>query len=209
MYLMVSTRPDLSFAVSYLARYLNCYDKEHFRAAMLVLRYVQATKDDGITYHAGKDLELVGYSDSDWASDVNTRRSTTGYLFLLAGGAISWKTRLQPTVANSSTEAEYMALSAAAQEALALRDVCREFNIDVTAPTVIFEDNQGALAMAKNPLYYAKTKHIHIKYHFTREKVRNGDIVVVYKPTVDMLADAMTKGLARDRYIMLKKQYMA
>jgi hypothetical protein len=102
-----------------------------------------------------------------------------------------------------------MALSAAAQEALALRDVCREFNIDITAPTVIFEDNQGALAMAKNPLYYAKTKHIHIKYHFTREKVRHGDIVVVYKPTVDMLADAMTKGLARDRYIMLKKQYMA
>ena len=109
MYLMVTTRPDISFAVSYLARYLNNHGKVHHAAANKLLRYLKHTSELGITYHHNLQFDLVGYSDADWASDINTRRSTTGYLFMMAGGAISWKSRLQPTVALSSSEAEYMA----------------------------------------------------------------------------------------------------
>jgi len=208
MYLMISTRPDIAFAVGYLARYLNCYDQSHIKASMHVLRYVKATSTLGITYHPTSDLILTGYSDSDWASDINTRRSTTGYLFTLAGGAISWNSRLQKTVALSSTEAEYMALSEAAKEAIALRSLCRDMHMPFKHPVLIYEDNQGAKAMAYNPIHYAKTKHIHIRHHFIREKVADGDICVEYISTSDMLADALTKALPRPTFTLLRDQIL-
>ena len=200
MYLMVSTRPDLAYSVGYLARYLNSYDKTHLDAAGRVLRYVASTSDVGITYKGSAHIELVGYSDADWASCTSTRRSTTGYLFMLAGGPVSWSSRLQPTIAMSSTEAEYMALSAAAQEAIALRRLCADFRIDVSKPVIIYEDNKGAIAMSQNAGHYAKTKHVDIKHHFIREKVFNNDIDVIYLQTNDMLADTLTKGLPRRRF---------
>ena len=192
MYLMVSTRPDISFAVSYLARYLNNHGRVHHAAANNLLRYLKYTQDLGITYHHNRSFDLIGFSDSDWASDINTRKSTTGYLFMIAGGAISWKSRLQPTVALSSSEAEYMALSYAVQEAIALKRIRDEIHLNNSEePVVIFEDNQGAIAMSHNPIHYAKTKHIHIRHHFIRDQVEAGDIVIKYISTDKMLADAL------------------
>ena len=211
MYLMVSTRPDIAYAVSYLARYLNNHEKVHHKAANHLLRYIQYTKDLGITYHHNMSFELCGYSDSDWASDISTRKSTTGYIFMMAGGAISWKSRLQPTVALSSSEAEYMALCYAAQEAIALKRIRNEINLSISEdilPVTIFEDNQGAIAMSYNPTHYAKTKHIHIRYHFIRERIEEGDIIVKYINTNDMLADALTKSLTKNKFDPLKKLFM-
>jgi hypothetical protein len=209
MYLMVCTRPDISYAVSYLARYLNNHGKAHHAAANYLLRYLKNTSELGITYHHKETFDLIGYSDSDWASDIITRKSTTGYLFMMAGGAISWKSRLQPTVAISSSEAEYMALSYAAQEAVALKRLRAEISFDISEhPVVIFEDNQGAIAMSQNPSHYAKTKHIHIRHHFIREQIEIGDVIVKYVSTDYMLADALTKALTKMKFDPLEKQFM-
>jgi hypothetical protein len=200
MYLMVTSRPDLSYSVTYLARYLNCYDRVHTAAAQQVLQYLKATQEYGLTYRHRGNETIVGYSDSDYGSCVETRRSTTGYVFFLSGGAISWKSKLQPTVALSSTEAEYMALSATAQEAMALRYLSEDFGIATDMPTLIYEDNKGAIAMSQNPTSYAKTKHIHIRYHYTRELLRQQYITVAYRATGEMIADTLTKPLSRDMF---------
>lgn len=214
MYLMVSSRPDIAYAVGYLARFLNAHNIQHHKAANHVLKYLKHTAEIGITYHSTQKFELIGYSDSDWASDVLTRRSTTGYLFMCAGGPVSWKSRLQPTVALSSSEAEYMALSQAAQEAIALSYLYSDINTcDVKQKDkntiLLYEDNQGAIAMANNPTHYAKTKHIHLRYHFVREQVEMQTITVQYIDTNLMLADALTKSLTRDTFELLRCKYMS
>ncbi len=207
MYLMVSTRPDISYAVGQLARYLNCHGPQHQAAATILLRYVKGTQQLGITFGTS-DLSLTGYSDSDWAADVDTRRSTTGYIFMLAGGPISWKSKSQPTVALSSTEAEYMALTASAQEAISLKALCADFSIHSDAPVLIYGDNQGSLAMAQNPTMHQTAKHISIKQHFIREKVSAGDVRLEYIPTRSMLADALTKPLAKITLYGLRDVFM-
>jgi hypothetical protein len=195
MYLMISTRPDLCYAVSYLARYMNCYNSSHYNAAVHVLKYVAGTRSSGIVYRRNSPLYPVGYADSDWGSDLDTRRSTTGYVFMMAGGPISWKSCLQHTVALSSSEAEYMALSAAAQEAVYLRQLCVSLSIPTTAATTIYEDNSGCIDMSSNPTMNARTKHIDLRYHFTRERCLTGEIDVTKIPTAQNLADMFTKSL--------------
>jgi hypothetical protein len=209
MYLMVSTRPDISFAVSKLAQFLNCHGPSHHTAAIQLLRYLKGTSKMGITYGLDKTpLKLTGYSDADWASNIDSRRSTTGYVFFLSGGAISWKSKNQPTVALSSTEAEYMALTSSAQEAMALQNILSDFNIDISAPVLIYEDNQGAIAMSINPVLHQTSKHIHIKHHFIREKVNDGNIVVNYISTEKMLADMFTKALSKIILYKLRDQVL-
>ena len=208
MYLQISTRPDLAYSVCYLSRFLNSYDTSHIAAANQILRYLKATQHLGIVYSRNASLNLYGYSDSDWASDVNNRRSTTGYVFFMAGGAISWKSSLQSTVALSTSEAEYMALSACAQESIALQYLCASFNLPTDQPVQIFEDNSGAIAMANNPVHYAKTKHIHIRHHFIRECVDSGRIIVTYIPTAEMTADILTKALPSPSFSKFRSQLL-
>jgi hypothetical protein len=208
MYLMVSTRPDIGYAVGQLAKFMNCHGPQHHAAATYLLRYIKGTQYIGIKY-GSTELNLVGYSDSDWASDVDSRRSTTGYIFMLAGGPISWKSKCQPTVALSSTEAEYMALTATAQEAMSLRTLCEDFGVSTKSSAVlIYGDNQGALAMAQNPTMHHKSKHIDIKQHFIREKVADGEVQLQYLSTKLMLADALTKPLAKITLYGLRDTFM-
>jgi hypothetical protein len=196
MYLMVCSRPDIAFSVSYLARYLNCFDETHFAQAMKLLHYVIQTSHLGITYSRDSTVQPYGYSDSDWGTDIETRKSTTGYVYLMSGGAVSWKSKLQPTVALSSADAEYMALSASTQEALYLRMLCSDLHISCEdLPTVIHADNQSAMAMANNPTMTAANKHINIRHHFIRDHIKNEDVVLRYVNTLDNAADLLTKAL--------------
>ena len=136
LYAAMVTRPDIAYGVQVLGRHLQSSGPEHWDAAKRLLRYLKGTRELGIVYGGHKEpLELVGYSDSDWAGDHETRRSTTAYLFQLAGGAISWKSRLQPTVALSSTEAEYMSACAAAQEAIYLRRLVTDLGVKPAPPS--------------------------------------------------------------------------
>jgi hypothetical protein len=130
---------------------------------------LKGTSNYGLKYVADqREPELVGYSDADWAGDINTRCSTSGYLFKIANGTVSWSSRRQATVAKSSTEAEYVVLSTATQEAIWLRRLMGDLNKGTEEPTVIYEDNQGAIALAKNPRYHNRTKHVDICHHFVR-----------------------------------------
>ena len=170
---MMATRPDLSWSVSKLSQYLGKPTEAHWIAVERVFRYIYSTITHGLSFRKTDDLKLVKYSDSDWGSSID-RRSTTGYCFMLIvqGGAISWKTRRQPTVALSSTEAEYMALSAATQEALYLKKLVSEFDQNLSEHCItIHEDNQGSIALVDNPVHHNITKHIDIRYHFVREQV--------------------------------------
>lgn len=211
IYAAMITRPDITYAVQALGRHLQTSGEEHMIAAKRVLRYLQGTKDLGLVYEASGDStgqpSIVGFSDADWGGDLDTRRSTTGYLFMIdkTGGAISWASKLQPTVALSSAEAEYMAACAAVQEAIHLRLLMHDLGFEQKEATVIYEDNQGCIALSDNPVFHKRTKHIDIRYHFIRERVTSKEIELKYVATEHQLADLLTKGLPKPRVIALRR----
>jgi len=201
MYLSVCTRPDISFVTGSLARYMANPTTVHWQAAKGVLRYLAATADYGITFGGSgpSDLELFGYCDSDYAGDLDTRRSTTGYVFSLNGGAISWQSKRQPTVAASTTEAEYMAAAAAVKEGLWLRKLLCDLGIN-TKTINILADNQSAIKILRNPISSLRSKHIDVIHHFARERVMRNEVVFTYTPTNLMIADVLTKPLAGEKF---------
>ena len=172
---------------------------EHWTAAKRILRYIKGTIDYGITFDGKKETEihLNGYVYADWGSNPNGRKSQSGYLFTLCGGVISWASKKQSVVALSSTEAEYVAASLACQEAVWLRVLLEDISFVQNKPTMIKEDNQGAIALSKNPKYHPRTKHIDIKHHFIRDKVAKKAVVLDYCPTEEMLSDLLTKPLGK------------
>ncbi len=206
MYLAVCTRPDISFAVNSLAKFNSKPTKDHWSALKHVLRYLQGTKNVGICY--SKDSgDIIGYTDADWAGDLDDRKSTSGYLFMLCDGAVSWKSQKQRCVALSTAEAEYVAMSAAVQESVWLHQLISELTDSSLGinPVLIYEDNQAAIAMAKNPQFHGRAKHIEIKHHFICDQIARGIIKLEYCPTSQMIADILTKGLSRDSFSELRK----
>lgn len=150
LYLSSWTRPDLTYAVSNASKFCNNPTKQYWTAVKRILRYLKGTQNHGLLYTKNDHKNCVGYSDADWAGDVNDRKSTSGYLFKMSGAPVSWKSKKQACVALSTTEAEYMALSSAAQEATWIRQLTKDLQNAQVKPTVIHEDNQAAICMAKN-----------------------------------------------------------
>ncbi|GIL92943.1 hypothetical protein Vretifemale_20359, partial [Volvox reticuliferus] len=173
--------------------------KGHQNLALGVLRYLSGTRELGLRFGGDKKNKVEGYSDSDWAGDPTTRRSTSGYAFLLNGAAISWSSQLQRTVAASSVEAEYQATAAAVREALWLRKLASELNLEGGA-TKISLDSQGALSLGKNAIISARSKHIDVHHHLVRERVVRGEIELGYCPTDQMVADILTKALGEIKF---------
>lgn len=206
MYVMVGTRPDLAVALSSVSRFMENPGPDHWTAVKRIFRYLRGTSQCGLNFvsHSGK-VQLVGYCDADWAGDLDTRKSTTGYVFSVAGGSVTWNCKRQPTVALSSTEAEYMSLCAAGREAVWLRKLLMELGYDQVGPTTIFADNQGSLALAKNPVYHSRTKHIDVQHHFIRELIQKKVIVLQYVPTADNVADVLTKPLPASKHLQFMK----
>ena len=200
MYAMLGTRPDIAFAVSTLSRYMAKPGPEHITAAKQVLRYLKGSINLELTFR-GDLRSLIGYTDADWAGDIDTRRSTSGYLFNIGSGSISWSSKRQPTVSLSSCEAEYQGQTQATKEAMWLRRLLNEL-VDQGEPnvTIIYGDNQGALALAKNPTQHGRTKHIDIQHHFVREKQAAGEVDLRYVPTAEQLADGLTKALPGEAF---------
>ena len=199
LYAAVVTRPDISNAVREVSRFMQEPGRPHWELCQRILRYLKGTIDLKLTFDFSKSTtqhqELVGYCDADHAGDVDSRKSATGYIFLLGGAPISWCSRLQPTVAISSTEAEYMALTEAVNEAIFLRQLLKDFQQPQLGPTVIHEDNQGAIKLASNPMHHRRTKHIDVRYHHIRHHIDDGTIKVCYIPTKEQLADPLTKSV--------------
>jgi hypothetical protein len=198
------TRPDISFAVGVLSQYMQKPSDSHLHAAYRVLRYLNGTKDHGIQYLRTQALSLHGYSDADWAGSVDDRRSTTGFVFNLGPGPISWQSKKQPTVALSSTEAEYRASATATCEAVWLKQILSDLGGLSSQPIPIYSDNQSSIQLAKNPVFHARTKHIEVHYHFIREQIQNRSIALSYVSTNDQVADIFTKPLIQQKFLHFK-----
>jgi hypothetical protein len=196
LYLTSCTRPDISFAVNNLSRYLSCHDTSHATAAIQIMKYLKGTIDHGIVYSRQSNYELIGFSDSDHARCQITRRSVTGYVFTLGGSPISWRSKTQPTVALSSTEAEYMALAGTICEAEYLKRVLSEFNLSLPK-LQIYSDNNGAIAIIKKGSTTDRTKHIDVQHHFVHERYVDGNFGLNEMRTHLMPADLFTKPLPK------------
>jgi hypothetical protein len=205
MYLMLCTRPDIAYAVSQLGRFAANPSQKHHLALKRVFRYLKGTTDYGLVINTQDQPDILrGYTDANWGRD-NDRRSTGGYIFTFAGTAISWKSKRQATVALSSCEAEYIAESEAAKEAIWLRRLLCQLQVghsqwDTPEPVTILGDNRGALALAKNPMYHARTKHVDIRYHFVREKVEEQLVKMEWIAGGLNPADGLTKPLGKTKF---------
>ncbi|KAJ9533118.1 hypothetical protein QJQ45_018205 [Haematococcus lacustris] len=203
-HLAVVSRPDIAHAVGVLAKFMSAPTKEHWRVLRGVLRYVADTAAMGLMY--GASAGLVGFCDADFAGDTDTRRSTTGHVFMLHGGAVSWSSRRQPTVAASTTESEYMACSAAGKEGLWLRGVLADLSLGsaVVQPVTIMCDNEAALTLVKHPIASARSKHIDVLHHFVRERVARGELVFKFCGSAANVADVFTKALPSVKFEFCK-----
>lgn len=206
LYVAQGTRPDISFAVNTLSRFNKNPTAAHWSAVKRIFRYLQGTKDFKLQYEKDGDEKITGYCDADWASDVYDRKSCTGYVFLLQGGAISWRSHKQQTVALSTAEAEYMAMSSAAQEALWLQQLHAELGQEQSNPLVIFSDNQSAIKLSNNDCYLPRSRHIDIRYHFLKDHVNNFDIKFCYVKGEEMIADTLTKGTTAHKHLYCLKK---
>ena len=203
LYCAVSTRPDISYAVGMLCRAMTKPTQELLAAAQRVLIYLSVTKDLGITFEANDSdaMEVSGFSDSDWA----VKHSTSGYLFRLAKGAVSWKSAKQPSVALSSTEAEITAASYAGAEAIYLRNLLEEIGFKQPEPTTLHVDNQGAVFISKYAGHsHSKMKHVARRHFFVRELVQDGKLRVSFVRTDDNVADLFTKPLVTRKFQELR-----
>ena len=217
MYASTTCRPDIAFAVKELSRFLIDPLQSHLKAAKRVISYLYSTRHLGLKYSATKRStvtghhdrlwatknpdQVYGFSDSDWAGEIPGRKSTSGYVFMLNGAAISWRSQSQPLVALSTAEAEYIALAEAAKEALHLRKLMAGFehkDPDSADGIILFEDNTACESWTRNEADHNRTRHIDTRYHMIRDNVKKGNIDVNICPTTEMVADIMTKDLNFD-----------
>ena len=212
MYAVILCRPDALYAVCKLSRYLNEPTKTHMTQAKRVLTYLYTTKNQGITYgltvHDIVGHEIIyGYADADFATDLDSRKSTTGWVFMYNGGAISWRSHQQSVTALSTSEAEYMSLSDAAKEARSLLKLNKTIETNTPNKIKLFEDNRGCEKWTRTQSEPNRTKHIDVHYHHIKDWVKMGKLEIVPVATDLQLADAMTKALPRDRHNFLLEKY--
>lgn len=195
MYLAIGTRPDIAHAVGVASRYLDKPTIVHEKAAKRILKYLKKSLNFGTLYPSSKTCELRAYSDADYAGDMDTRRSTSGFAFIFGGGVISWGSERQKSVSLSTTESEYMAASLCVQELIWLRKMFYEILDQGELKIALHMDNQSAIRLVKNPEFHKRSKHIDIRYHFIRECFEKGLFTLDYISTEEMIADVFTKAL--------------
>ena len=201
MYLMIGTRPDIGYAVGKLSQYCEKPLKSHWSSVKRVLRYIKGTRNVGIQYDGRESMKPIGYCDSDWAGCLETRKSTEGTVFLLAGGAVFWSSKKQSVIATSSCEAEYIATCSATKTAIWLSNMLNGIlGTTSHSPITVHVDNQGCIGMAHNESINARNKHIDIRYHFVRHAVKNNQVILLHCPGTDQPADPLTKPLGRIKF---------
>jgi len=197
MYAQVCTRPDISYVVGVLGRYQSNPGVDHWRAAKKVMRYLQGTKNFMLMYKRTDNLEVIGYSDSDFAGCIDTRKSTSGYVFMLASGAVSWRSAKQTLTATSTMEAEFVSCFEATSHGVWLKSFISGLKVvdSISRPLKMYCDNSAAVFMAKNNKSGSRNKHIDIKYLAVRERVKENKVVIEHISTELMIADPLTKGM--------------
>jgi hypothetical protein len=205
LYLSIASRPDITYAVQQLSQFLDSYSYAHWNAAIRIVRYLKGTRELKLVLGGTNPISLVGFTDSDWANCLDTRRSVGGYSFTLGSGVISWNTRKQKTVASSSCEAEYTAAFECSKEAIWLRMLLSGIGFTPAASTPVLCDNNAAINLSEDPSLHQRVKHVDIKFHFLRERVNSGELKLSYINTHDNLADIFTKALDTTKFEKLRR----
>eukprot|EP00249_Psilotum_nudum_P036016 c6174_g1_i1 orf=1483-3276(+) len=208
-YLVTCTRPDICFATNLLSHFMKAPTRIHIQYLKQLLRYLQHTKDYGIYYYTSLPMptpSLVGYSDADWGGDQATLQSTSGYVFLLVGGAMSWQSKKQERVTLSSTEAEYVAMTLALKEGIWLKHFLMETTLFPDQPLLLHCDNMSTIMLARNLKHSKKTKHIAMKLQFIRELIQEGSIDLSHVRTDQQWADFLTKSIPKAKHCESCKQ---
>ena len=197
---LIHTRPDLAYSVGVLSRYMHAPKESHRAALKQVLRYLQGTMGYGLEFKSRSEKGLIGYSDNRYNVDPDDSKSTTGHVFYLGGNPITWSSQKQEIVALSSCEAEYMAGTETAKQGVWLQELLEEIYGRTSDKVVIRIDNKSAIALAKNPVFHGRSKHIHTRFHFIRECVEKNLVSVEHVAGVKQKADILTKALGRIKF---------
>ena len=203
MYL-TPTRPDIQDSVSLISRYMENPTELHHLDAKRILRYLQGTRDFGLFYKKGEKSSMIGYIDSDYVGDQDDRKSTSSYVLMFGKSAISWSPKKQPIVTLSSTEAEFVASTSCACQAIWIRRMLDELLIKQNQPTKIYCDNTSTIKLSKNTVLHGRSKHIDVKYYFLRDLYNDGTIDLMHCKSEDQIADIFTKALNRDIFVKLR-----
>ncbi|PNX58518.1 hypothetical protein L195_g050950 [Trifolium pratense] len=199
MYLL-ATRPDLAFSVCLVARFMERPTEIHVAAVKRILRYVKGTVSYGLWFEKGKDDELVGWSDSDYAGDLDDRKSTSGYVFMVGSKAVSWCSKKQPIVTLSTTEAEFIAAANCACQAIWLSRILDHISSRKKDCITLYCDNSSTIKLSKNPVMHGRSKHIDVRFHFLRDLTKDGKIQLLHCSSFEQTADIMTKALSLESF---------
>jgi len=203
-YITVSTRPDIAFAVGCLSTFMDCFTPDHWSAALRVVCYLKGTRTLGLTLGSTNPIRLIGYSDLDYANCADMSRSISGYCFSLGSGAISWMSKKQRVVADSSCYAEYIALHDSAHKTAFLRQLLSGLEFGTAPPTPILCDNDAARHLAEDHIGHPNIKHIRVKFHYICELVEDGSVALTRVRSADNTADILMKPLAHGDFQRLR-----
>jgi len=214
LYASISTRPDIAYAVNKLAQAMQAPTVADGKACDRVFRYLAGTKSHGLLFGRTrnadlKSVQITTYADADWGSDRTDRKSITGWVAMLNGDPVSWASKKQKVVSQSSCEAELYAEAAAINEMKWLRGLLEELHLKVESTPVLFGDNQSTQELTRNGVKSERTKHIDIKYHFVTDEVKNGNVCLEWIPTTKQLADVLTKALGTQQHVALTEKLMS
>ncbi|CAH9115485.1 unnamed protein product [Cuscuta epithymum] len=200
------TRPEISYAVNRVCQFMHAPTDIHWQAVKRILRYLKGTISTGLHLRPCTDNRLVAFSDAGWASDIDDCRSQHGFAIYYGGNLISWASKKQHVVAKSSTEAEYRAIAFTSTELIWIQQLLRELQAPLNIPPILLCDNLSATYMVANPVFHQRSKHIKIDYHFVREQVADGSLIVRHVPALDQIADIFTKAVGNSRFTSLRSK---
>ena len=194
------TRPEVCYSVHKVSQFLHAPTEDNWCSVKRILRYLKHTVGHGLYISKSANTDLNIYTDADWASDIDDRKSTTGYAIFMGTNLISWNSKKQQTVARSSTEAEYRAIGLAVTELTWIQSMLRDITFHSTKTPNLWCDNIGATYLSINPIFHARTKHFEVDFHFVRDKVQKNEVKVQFICSKDQLADILTKPLSKMRH---------
>ena len=203
---LTASRPDIMLVVGLVARYQAMPKQNHLLAVKRIFRYLQGTVQYGLWYPKGKRFIFTAYTDADWISSVDDRKSTSGGAFYLGKNLVAWLSKKQTSISLSTTEAEYIVAATCCIQVMWMKKTLQDMKVSIDEPISIKCDNKSAISISKNYVLHSKTKHIPIKYHFLREKVAQKVVKLEYVPKKEQTIDIFTKPLAREPFKYLREK---